>query len=126
EDAVSAIHLLDKNEKGKAHFFLLSQFNEEESVPEVKEELQSALDIVEVDQKYSPLITSLLKNVFIVDNFSGQMEGMLVHPEITLVEKSGKQYGGLGRIGGGSTGVFEGNKLGRTKSLEKLTKVIEE
>ncbi len=126
EDAVSAIHLLDKNEKGKAHFFLLSQFDKEESTHEKKGDLKSALDIVEVDQKYSSLITSLLKDVFIVDSLSSQKEWMLNHPEVTLVEKSGKQYRGVGRIGGGSAGVFEGNKLGRTKSLEKLTKLIKE
>ena len=43
-----------------------------------------------------------------------------------LVSKSGKMIRGKYTLGGGSIGLFEGNKIGRAKNLERLAKEIQE
>jgi chromosome segregation protein len=43
-----------------------------------------------------------------------------------IVEKTGKMVRGRYTVGGGSIGLFEGNKIGRAKNLERLAKEIEE
>jgi chromosome segregation protein len=125
-EATKAVHLLDSNKKGKANFFILDQFSQyRPSDHHVPEGLKSALSVVNVDEQYMPLAQHLLGHVYIADNESNLADTNMLNGNI-IVEKSGKMVRGKYTLGGGSIGLFEGNKIGRAKNLERLAKEIEE
>ncbi len=121
KDGLTAIHLLDDNKKGKANFFLLDKLNSFENVNlHAFEGGIPALSVVEIDEKYKHLATYLLGNVFIADD-----EDALQNSNGYIVlEKRGKYVKGNYSLTGGSIGLFEGKKIGRTKNLEKLAEEI--
>ncbi len=115
QEGLQAIHLLDENKKGKANFFLLDKFTDTTEHPTPVNTI-AALDVIEIDAKYSNLAKQLLGNVFIAEN-----EDALVHANGNVIlEKTGKYVKGKYSITGGSVGLFEGKKIGRAKNLEKL------
>ena len=122
QEGLQAIHLLDNNKKGKANFFILdavtkhfSNQNNHQPNNTIK-----ALDVIEIDEKYSVLAQHLLNNVFIAEN-----EDALQNSNGAIVlEKSGKYVKGKYTLTGGSVGLFEGKKIGRAKNLEKLSEEI--
>lgn len=119
--AKSAIALLRSNNKGKANFFILDQIQSPPRAAQAKPSWKAALDIVTVDKKYQPIADWLLANVYITDSneYTDQM------PEgIVLVQQEGSFIQQQYTIGGGSVGLFEGNKIGRVKNLEKLEEEI--
>jgi chromosome segregation protein len=127
EEAAQAVRLLDNNKKGKANFFLLNQFD---SVQNPKSEVQNsnsdlipALSVVNVDEQYQALAEYLLGHVYISPESITTTD---VEDGNVLIEKSGKSVRGKYTLGGGSIGLFEGNKIGRAKNLEKLAKEIAE
>ena len=81
----------------------------------------AALAVIEVEERYKNLASHLLGNVFIADsqdvlqNSQGQI----------IIEKSGRYVKGKFSLSGGSVGVFEGNKIGRVKNLEKLLQIVQ-
>ncbi len=126
KEGLEAIHLLDNNKKGKANFFLLDKLNEEfASKPTTPHSIAGtipAIDVVEYDAQYSNLFKFLLGNVFIAEN-----ESALENANGSVVlERTGKYVKGKFSLTGGSVGLFEGNKIGRAKNLEKLAEVIAE
>jgi chromosome segregation protein len=120
-----AISLLDEHKKGKANFFLLDKLNEYAPATETGHDLPlqgaiPALDVVEVDAKYRGLAEYLLGNVYISDN-----EEVLQNSNgFVVIEKNGRYVKGRYSLTGGSVGLFEGNKIGRVKNLEKLDEEI--
>lgn len=124
EDAAQAIRLLERNKKGKANFFLLDKVEHagDELLAQPVPGLNGlhALDAIEVDEKYAALARHLLRNVYIYEAL----------PEDTyaqgyfLVDKSGRFRSGNYAASGGSVGLFEGNKIGRAKNLERLAAEI--
>lgn len=126
EEAAKAIHLLESNKKGKANFFVLDRFaNGIKEIPLVDiEGFIPALNVLNVDEQYLPLAKHLLGHVYIADTESAMLNAIL--PEgIVLVERTGKTLRGQYTLSGGSIGSFEGNKIGRSKNLERLGKEIE-
>ena len=126
KEGLEAIHLLDNNKKGKANFFLLDKLNEEfASTPSTPHSINGtipAIDVVEYDAQYSNLFKFLLGNVFIAEN-----ESALENANGSVVlERTGKYVKGKFSLIGGSVGLFEGNKIGRAKNLEKLAEIIAE
>ena len=124
KEGLEAIHLLDNNKKGKANFFLLDRLNEEfGSRPNNSHAINGtipAIDVVEFDAQYSNLFKFLLGNVFIAEN-----ESALENANGSVVlERTGKYVKGKFSLTGGSVGLFEGNKIGRAKNLEKLADAI--
>lgn len=120
-EGMKAVHLLDENKKGKANFFLLDQLNA--TAPAAVETVQgmlSALDVIEVDEKYRSLAQHLLGNVFI----AGDEDALQNSNGHVILEKSGRYVKGKYALTGGSVGLFEGKKIGRAKNLEKLAEVI--
>ena len=122
-EGLQAVHLLDENKKGKANFFLLDKLNN--TPVELHEDNQpqgaiSALNVIEVDEKYRSLAQYLLSNVFIADT-----EDALQNSNgFVIIEKNGKYVRGKYSLTGGSVGLFEGKRIGRAKNLEKLQEDI--
>lgn len=126
DEAARAIHLLDTNKKGKANFFVLNQIAQVEAQSqEPANGMIPALSVVSVDEQYVSLAQHLLGHVYIAENAESltQLPNMNGH---VVVEKSGKMVRGKYTLGGGSIGLFEGNKIGRAKNLERLAKEIED
>jgi chromosome segregation protein len=126
EEAAQAVRLLDNNKKGKANFFLLDQFkNSTTKSNDVQTGFIPALSVVNVDKQYEPLATHLLGHVYIAADLETIASTQVLDGNV-LVEKSGKSLKGKYTLGGGSIGLFEGNKIGRAKNLERLAKEIAE
>ncbi len=125
ETAVQAIHLLESNKKGKANFFVLNHFDEtlKPANDNAFQGLMPALNVVNTDAAYQHLAQHLLGSVFIANDETAitQMPQQNGH---VLVTKNGSMVRGKLMIGGGSTGLFEGNKMGRAKNLERLREEI--
>ncbi|TBR19232.1 MAG: chromosome segregation protein SMC [Chitinophagaceae bacterium] len=119
QEGLQAVRLLDENKKGKANFFLLNKLNEFSSSVNTDSVLAgaiSAMNVIEVDEKYISLAKYLLANVFIAEN-----EDALQNSNgFVVIEKNGKYVKGKYSLTGGSVGLFEGKKIGRVKNLEKL------
>lgn len=126
EDAVQAIQLLDQHKKGKANFFVLNQFNQENSpsAPQA-DNLIPALRVVHVDEVYKPLAQHLLGHVYIASDDT-QLPEYPQGENWVIISPSGKMIRGKYTLSGGSTGLFEGNKIGRAKNLERLAEEIQE
>ncbi|MGC4104164.1 chromosome segregation protein SMC [Ferruginibacter sp.] len=119
EEGLQAIHLLDNNKKGKANFFLQDKFTGAEEHHQPAGTIP-ALNVVEVDGKYSNLAKHLLGNVFIAEN----EDALRNSNGAVVLEKTGKYVKGKYSLTGGSVGLFEGKKIGRAKNLEKLVDEI--
>ncbi len=123
QEGLQAVHLLDENKKGKANFFLLDKLNEATIELHSSSDLNgaiSALNVIEVDEKYRSLARHLLANVIIAEN----EQAMQNSNGFVVIEKSGKYVKGKYSLTGGSIGLFEGKKIGRAKNLEKLKEEI--
>ncbi|SFD81451.1 condensin subunit Smc [Chitinophaga sp. CF118] len=123
-EAIQAIRLLDENKKGKANFFILDQFNHQSGALFTPPGAISALDVVEIDEKYKGLGNYLLGKVFISEDVSALEFDKLADQDVLIIEKSGRMHRGKYSFSGGSVGLFEGKKLGRAKNLEKLDEEI--
>ena len=123
-EAIQGITLLKNAQKGKANFFLLNQIPIK--VPKIEKfsGMISALDVVSCEDKYLPLIQHLLNHVYI---YSGNIDDFdALDHDVTIISVNGTFLKHKFSISGGSVGLFEGKKLGRKKSLEKLSKTLEE
>ncbi|OJW81041.1 MAG: chromosome segregation protein SMC [Bacteroidetes bacterium 46-16] len=125
-EAAKAVHLLESNKKGKANFFILNQFGQYKAAEHgAPQNAIPALSVINVDEQYMPLAQHLLGHVYIA-NETADVAASELQNGYVLVEKSGKMVRGRYTLGGGSIGLFEGNKIGRAKNLERLAKEIEE
>jgi chromosome segregation protein len=133
EEAQKNINLLNEAGKGRVNFFVLKDLKDYEPAQRVV--LSSAIpvtEVIEVEPKYHKLAAFLLDKVYIVNDADLQNEDVLKqiaqdkqHP-ITLLSKSGKYARTWYSFSGGSVGLFEGMRIGRSKNLEKLKQEIEE
>ena len=122
QSAAAAIRLLSDQQKGKANFFVLS------ALPEVGElnpvsypNARAAIDVINLDEKFRPLVSRLLRGVFVTDMTD------LPQPTgepVTLLSADGRFVRRPYSVAGGSLGLFEGKKIGRKKNLEVLEKSI--
>lgn len=123
QEGLQAVHLLDEHKKGKANFFLLDKFQSESS-GSTGHQLPggiSALQVVEVEDRYKKLAEHLLANVYIAET----EEALHNSNGFVVIEKTGKYVKGRFSLTGGSVGLFEGKKIGRAKNLEKLQEEIQ-
>lgn len=126
QEAAKAVHLLDTNKKGKANFFILDHLGAYAAdAANAPANAIPALDVVNVDEQYAGLAKRLLGHVYITED-GGDIAGAEVKNGNVLVSKSGKVVRGKYTLGGGSIGLFEGNKIGRAKNLERLAKEIQD
>lgn len=126
EEAIQAIQLLDLHKKGKANFFILDQFNHQAGTLFAPPGTISALEVVEIDDKYKGLGNYLLGKVFIANDLTALNFAELPDQDVLITEKSGRVHRGKYSMNGGSVGLFEGKKLGRAKNLEKLDQEIKD
>jgi chromosome segregation protein len=126
QDALDAVNLLSNSSRGKANFFILDQLksasqNIDINIPEAI----NALDVIEVESKYSSLSKYLLENVYLIDLelFKKNTEKENSQ-ELIFIEKTGKLFKSKFTLSGGSVGLFEGKRIGRAKNLDNLAKEI--
>jgi len=125
-EAAKAVRLLDSNKKGKANFFVLDHMAAyTQDAAAAPENAVPALSVVDVDAQYAELAKRLLGHVYIT-NDDADISGTELSNGNVLVARSGKMIRGRYTLGGGSIGLFEGNKIGRAKNLERLAKEIAE
>lgn len=122
-EAAQAVRLLENAKKGKANFILLDRIGNRNGIGEKLngDGITHALDAVEVDEKYRLLAQHLLGHVYIYDHLQ---EGIQSSNGEVIVDKSGRYKSDHYTVGGGSVGLFEGNKIGRAKNLERLAAEI--
>ncbi|WDF79526.1 chromosome segregation protein SMC [Mucilaginibacter sp. KACC 22773] len=127
DEAIKAIQLLSNSSRGRAHFFILENYNEINPTNPAFENAGavSALKVIEVDKRYINLCNHLLKDVFLVDDDKDQQINNAALPDgVVLIGKSGKFNKSRHTMAGGSVGLFEGKRIGRAKNLENLAKEI--
>jgi chromosome segregation protein len=123
-EAAKAVHLLESNKKGKANFFILDHLGTNANAAgEAPAGSVHALSVVKVDDQYAELAKRLLGHVYIT-NEDADISGVELANGNVLVSRSGKMIRGKYTLGGGSIGLFEGNKIGRAKNLERLAQEI--
>jgi len=127
DEAIKAIQLLSNSSRGRAHFFILENYNEINPTNPAFENAGavSALKVIEVDKRYINLCNHLLKDVYLVDDDKDQQINNAALPHgVVLIGKSGKFNKSKHTMAGGSVGLFEGKRIGRAKNLENLAKEI--
>jgi chromosome segregation protein len=129
DEAIAAINLLSNSSKGRAQFFILDNYSADTAVANVNLSGVSipALSVIEVEPRYAPLCTHLLKNVYLVNDHTEQDINNLALPDgVVLIGKSGKFNKSRHTMAGGSVGLFEGKRIGRAKNLDNLLKEIKQ
>lgn len=125
-EAIRGINLLSKAAQGRAHFFVLDNYDANgTSIAVDLEGAIPALNVVEVDKHYQPLCDHLLRNVYLIDdNNEHALNNASLPAGVVVIGKSGKFNKSKYAMAGGSVGLFEGKRIGRAKNLEALLKVI--
>ncbi|MBC6401847.1 MAG: chromosome segregation protein SMC [Ekhidna sp.] len=124
KNAIQAVNLLSNSSQGKANFFILEKldaYRKPETNPSVVWGIP-AMDIVDYDKRFENLISYLMGSVFISEN-PGRSAS---EDAIVILDKEGKITYRQFMISGGSTGLFEGKRIGGAKNLERLEKEIKE
>lgn len=128
-EALNAIDILSQSAVGKASFLILDYFKKisTDTVPVTINNATSALAVVQVDEKFKPLLAYLLKGIYIAED--GMDVNQIFHSitdkkDIFILSPSGHLLKSDKQISGGSVGLFEGKRLGRIKNLEILEKEI--
>ena len=117
EHAYQAVNLLSDASKGKANFFILSNF--EKFVPahfKIYDNATPATEVVEFDSKYRKLVAFVLDGVYIIKDH----HQIPADSDSIFITKNGKVIKKKFSISGGAVGLFEGKRIGRAKNLEKL------
>ncbi len=123
KQAMSAVSLLNASQKGKSNFFILDQI--ESDTPQISCSIPGAIkaqDVLEIEDKYKPLVNYLLNDVYFVDNWDDNMFNQI--NGVTIIDKEGRFTLDKRSLKGGSVGLFEGKKIGQKKGLEKIEKKI--
>ncbi|MBS1526983.1 MAG: chromosome segregation protein SMC [Bacteroidetes bacterium] len=124
DEAIAAINLLSNSSKGRAQFFVLSNYEDHISAQVNVPDALPALSVVEVEKRYQNLCNYLLRNVYLVNDSAEKDLGAKVDGDIVLIGKSGKFNKSKHTMAGGSVGLFEGKRIGRVKNLENLSREL--
>jgi chromosome segregation protein len=127
DEAINAVNLLSNSAKGRAQFFILSNYQDVPVDTQTQPGWLPALKVIEVDAKYRLLCNHLLKNVYLInDGTENDLNNEALTGDIVLIGKSGKFNKSRYSMAGGSVGLFEGKRIGRAKNLENLAKEIKQ
>ncbi len=129
-EAINAIDILSQSSVGKASFLILDYFKSvQTSATSSVQNTKRALDVVQIDDKYKPLLSYLLNGIFIADENTdvNQIFSQISNKkDIYIISNSGHLLKSDKQISGGAVGLFEGKRLGRLKNFEILEKEIKE
>jgi chromosome segregation protein len=125
-EAIAGINLLSNASQGRAQFFVLSNYNNQDKAAPITDfDGVPALSVVEVESRYQNLCNYLLRNVYLVnDSTEKDLNSASLTSDVVLIGKSGKFNKSKFTMAGGSVGLFEGKRIGRAKNLENLSKEI--
>lgn len=130
-EAINAIDILSQSSVGKASFLILDYFkklsytNGHPTLGNAKK----ALDVVQIDEKFKPILSYLLNGIYIADegtDVNSIFDKLENKKDIFIISNSGHLLKSDKQISGGAVGLFEGKRLGRLKNLEILEKEIKE
>ncbi|HJW30107.1 MAG TPA: hypothetical protein VJ508_12785, partial [Saprospiraceae bacterium] len=124
EEAARAIKLLNFAQKGRANFFILSEFD---SSPETHafSGLSPLLRHLRIEHGYEHLVQHLLHHVYISEGSPLELPHLNDLPaDITIIDQQALMIRRAGQLAGGSIGLFEGKRVGRKQHLEHLEKEI--
>ncbi len=123
-DAMNAVNLLSSAAKGRANFFVLSDFEnillQNQTAPS---NAVRAMDVVEVDSKFHKLVSYLLSETFIL--LDDHIDLSNFDKRSSLISKNGKFVRTPLSLSGGQVGSFSGKRLGRIKNLKVVEKEIQ-
>ncbi|MFZ1702748.1 MAG: chromosome segregation protein SMC [Saprospiraceae bacterium] len=126
DEAYQAIQLLGKAQRGKANFFMNSQFVKIKSNDKAPASLTPAGNFVKIDPKYKNLLDFLLNDCYVFDGEPRDIQLLsLRNDDWVILSKHGHFTQTKFTISGGSIGLFEGKKIGRKRNLEQLAKTIQ-
>jgi chromosome segregation protein len=124
EEASRAVRLLNFAQKGRANFFILSEFGKSVDTHDVHG-LSPLLHHLEIEQGYEHLVRQLLHDVYVSNGSPLEYQFHDGMPsDATIIDQQALMMRREGQLAGGSVGLFEGNRLGRKKHLEVLEKEI--
>jgi chromosome segregation protein len=126
EEASRAVNLLSEASKGRANFFILKNFADENQIalPEINGCIP-ALSIIDIEEKYRSLCNYLLRNVYIVtDNQDRTPYLQEEHSSYVFISMNGKYCRTRHSLSGGSVGLFDGKRIGRAKHMDTLNSEI--
>lgn len=118
--AVQAIQLLGKSQKGRANFFILDAFRAYTPPLTLSTLGTRAVEVVEVEAQYRPIIEYLLEDVVVVDQHAPEATLFTENDGTTVLSTAGTVQRKRFSMAGGSVGLFEGKKIGRKKNVELL------
>ncbi len=124
EEASRAVKLLNFAQKGRANFFILSEYH---NSPETRDMqgLSPLLRHIEIEQGYEHLVSQLLHDVYVSEGSPLEYKFQeSKSADTTIIDQQALMIRRAGQLAGGSIGLFEGNRLGRKKHLEVLEKEI--
>ena len=124
EEAARAVKLLSFAQKGRANFFILSEFSTG-NLPQSIEGLSPLLDHIEIEDGYEHLVRHLLRKVYVTDKSPLDIIwDERFSDDLTVIDTQAQIMRKGKTLAGGSVGLFEGKKLGRKKHLEHLEQEI--
>ncbi len=124
DEASRAVKLLSFAQKGRANFFILSEFDASPST-DSHPGLTPLLHNLEIEPGYENLVRRLLYQVYVTDGSPLEIhEASVDLNRVTIIDKQAQMIRRAGQLTGGSVGLFEGKKLGRKKHLEHLEQEI--
>lgn len=124
DEASRAVKLLSFAQKGRANFFILSEFTPGAST-ESYPGLTPLLHNLEIEPGYEHIVRRLLHNVYVTDGSPLEVHDAPIDlNSMTIIDRQAQMIRRAGQLTGGSVGLFEGKKLGRKKHLEHLEQEI--
>ena len=130
-EAINAIDILSQSSVGKASFLILDYFKRygNRVTGNNISHAKPAMEVVQVDEKYQPLLSYLLNGIYIADEHTdvNQIFNQLENKkDVYIISNSGHLLKSDKQISGGAVGLFEGKRLGRLKNFEILEKEIKD
>jgi len=128
-EAINAIDVLSQSSVGKASFLILDYFKKlsADNSNATVANATKAIDIVQVDEQFKPLLSYLLNGIYIADegnDVNTIFNSLDNKKDVFIISNSGHLLKSDKQISGGAVGLFEGKRLGRLKNLEILEKEI--
>lgn len=126
-EALAAVGLLQKENKGRASFLLTAGLPDGQAQALSHSFAQSlsateARQIVAAsDPRYAPLLDWLLRDVYLTD---APLDTLPTESGVTWLLSDGSAIARPGHLTGGTVGAFSGSRLGRKQELETLTQEV--